>query len=156
MIKLYESGMFLIDGKISESGRALTKEEARKNTIAYPILKAHDYSDEEGRMKLKFDNVVSHDITYVAIIQSAKASGLKEFPVPYILTNCHNSLCSVGGTINSDDHAFGLSAAKKYGGIYVPAHQAVIHQYIREMNFWLDLKIILKTIIAVIKKDGSS
>ena len=107
-------------------------EPARKKTIAYPILTSHSTSDGDD-LKIKFDAMASHDITYVGIIQTARASGLKEFPVPYVLTNCHNSLCAVGGTINEDDHVFGLSAAKKYGGIYVPAHQAVIHSYMREM-----------------------
>lgn len=105
----------------------------RENTIAYQILKAHNLSDNMNNLTIKFDAMASHDITYVGIVQTAKASGLKSFPVPYVLTNCHNSLCAVGGTINEDDHVFGLSAAKKYGGIYVPAHQAVIHQYMREM-----------------------
>jgi aconitate hydratase len=107
--------------------------QAKKNTMAYSILTNHNTSKDEKNLKIKFDAMASHDITYVGIIQTAKASGLKEFPIPYVLTNCHNSLCAVGGTINEDDHNFGLSAAKKYGGIYVPAHQAVIHQYMREM-----------------------
>lgn len=107
--------------------------QAKKNTIAYSILTKHNTSEDEKNLRIKFDAMASHDITYVGIIQTAKASGLKEFPIPYVLTNCHNSLCAVGGTINEDDHNFGLSAAKKYGGIYVPAHQAVIHQYMREM-----------------------
>lgn len=111
----------------------LSPEEAGKNTIAYSILKKHNTSDNLKKLKIKFDALASHDITYVGIVQTAKASGLKEFPLPYVLTNCHNSLCAVGGTINEDDHVFGLSAAKKYGGIYVPAHLAVIHQYMREM-----------------------
>jgi len=106
---------------------------ARQNTIAYSILKAHNTSGDMTQLKLRFDALASHDITYVGIIQTARASGLKQFPVPYVLTNCHNSLCAVGGTINEDDHVFGLSAAQKYGGIFVPAHQAVIHQYMREM-----------------------
>ncbi len=105
----------------------------RRNTIAYTVMNAHNSSDDENLMRIKFDSLISHDITYVGIIQTARGSGLKEFPVPYVLTNCHNSLCAVGGTINEDDHVFGLSAAKKYGGIYVPANQAVIHQYAREM-----------------------
>ena len=107
--------------------------QAKKNTMAYSILTKHNTSKDEENLRIKFDAMASHDITYVGIIQTAKASGLKEFPIPYVLTNCHNSLCAVGGTINEDDHNFGLSAAKKYGGIYVPAHQAVIHQYMREM-----------------------
>ena len=110
-----------------ESGKA------RENTIAYGILNKHNISNDDKKLNIKFDALASHDITYVGITQTAKASGLKEFPIPYVLTNCHNSLCAVGGTINEDDHIFGLSAAKKYGGIYVPAHQAVIHQYMREM-----------------------
>ena len=112
---------------------APTPDRARKNTICYRILTEHNVAGSAERLRLKFDSLVSHDLTYVGIIQTAKAGGLEEFPVPYVLTNCHNSLCAVGGTINADDHLFGLSAAKKYGGIYVPAHQAVIHQYIREM-----------------------
>ena len=111
----------------------VTKEEAAKNTIAYGILEAHNTSGNMDSLKIKFDCMASHDITYVGIIQTARASGMEKFPIPYVLTNCHNSLCAVGGTINEDDHMFGLSAAKKYGGIYVPAHQAVIHQFMREM-----------------------
>ena len=107
--------------------------ELRRNTIAYQILEKHNHSKNPAQMQLVFDSLASHDITYVGIIQSASASGMKEFPVPYTLTNCHNSLCAVGGTINEDDHVFGLSAAKKYGGIYVPANLAVIHQFEREM-----------------------
>lgn len=116
---------------ISEA--SVEKEQARKGTIAYQILSAHNESGDHKNLKLRFDSLTSHDITYVGIVLTACASGMKEFPVPYVLTNCHNSLCAVGGTINEDDHAFGLSAAKKFGGIYVPAHQAVIHQYMREM-----------------------
>lgn len=111
----------------------INAEEAGKNTIAHSILAKHNTSEDLKKLKIKFDALASHDITYVGIVQTAKASGLKEFPIPYVLTNCHNSLCAVGGTINEDDHVFGLSAAKKYGGIYVPAHLAVIHQYMREM-----------------------
>ncbi len=111
----------------------LKNREFRKNTIAYNILMNHNKSESNSQLRIKFDALASHDITYVGVIQTARASGLNEFPVPYVLTNCHNSLCAVGGTINEDDHAFGLSAAKKYGGIYVPTHQAVIHQYMREM-----------------------
>ncbi|KOA18548.1 2,3-dimethylmalate dehydratase large subunit [Clostridium homopropionicum DSM 5847] len=118
---------------ISNLSSFLNQDIARKNTIAFDILMKHNKSDEDKKLNIKFDALASHDITYVGITQTAKASGLKEFPIPYILTNCHNSLCTVGGTINEDDHIFGLSAAKKYGGIYVPAHQAVIHQYMREM-----------------------
>ena len=111
----------------------LQPERAKTQTITHRILSAHNTSGEASQLRLRFDALASHDITYVGIIQTAKASGLKEFPVPYVLTNCHNSLCMVGGTINEDDHVFGLSAAQKFGGIYVPAHQAVIHQYMREM-----------------------
>jgi aconitate hydratase len=137
MVKLYDTGVYLVNGTEIVSGDSgnnlgITPEEARKNTIAYSILKSHNKSDNMEKLKIKFDCMASHDITYVGIIQTAKASGLKKFPIPYVLTNCHNSLCAVGGTINEDDHMFGLSAAKKYGGIYVPAHQAVIHQYMRE------------------------
>lgn len=145
MIKLYDGGAFLINGKdivpekdasgaAAAAGRNLDKEEARKGTIAYGILKAHNTSDNMDKLKIKFDAMASHDITFVGIVQTAKASGMKEFPIPYVLTNCHNSLCAVGGTINEDDHMFGLSAAKKYGGIYVPPHIAVIHQYMRERH----------------------
>ncbi|OPJ60045.1 hydratase [Clostridium oryzae] len=119
--------------EIASVKELLNSDKARKNTIAYSILMNHNKSGDEKNLRIKFDAMASHDITYVGIIQTAKASGLKEFPIPYVLTNCHNSLCAVGGTINEDDHMFGLSAAKKYGGIYVPAHQAVIHQYMREM-----------------------
>ena len=146
MVKLYDSGVFLINGKelvedrmdveatlVSKSGRRVTKEEARQGTIAYSILARHNSSDSMENLRLKFDALASHDITYVGIIQTARASGLEKFPVLYVLTNCHNSLCAVGGTINEDDHIFALSAAKKYGGIYVPPHLAVIHQYMREM-----------------------
>ncbi len=144
MIKLYDGGIFYANGEIigdDAQGKARLKalgindniDEARKKTIAYSILEKHNTSGNMKRLKIKFDAMASHDITYVGIIQTARASGLKEFPIPYVLTNCHNSLCAVGGTINEDDHAFGLSAAKKYGGIYVPAHLAVIHQYMREM-----------------------
>jgi aconitate hydratase len=126
---------FLIaKGEISSNlNNILNKDLARKNTISYDILTSHNTSDNPKKLKVKFDALASHDITYVAITQTAKASGLKEFPIPYVLTNCHNSLCAIGGTINEDDHVFGLSAAKKYGGIYVPPHEAVIHQYMREM-----------------------
>ena len=145
MIKLYDGGAFLINGKdivpekdasgaAAAAGRNLDKEEARKGTIAYGILKAHNTSDNMDKLKIKFDAMAYHDITFVGIVQTAKASGMKEFPIPYVLTNCHNSLCAVGGTINEDDHMFGLSAAKKYGGIYVPPHIAVIHQYMRERH----------------------
>ena len=133
MITLNPNGVYLLDGKtIAEQG-PLDKDQARENTIAYQILRAHDVNGSKGKkLNIRFDAMVSHDITYVGIIQTARASGLKEFPLPYAMTNCHNSLCAVGGTINEDDHVFGLSAAKKYGGIYVPANQAVIHQYARE------------------------
>ncbi|MCL2518419.1 MAG: hydratase, partial [Oscillospiraceae bacterium] len=126
MITLTHNGVFLPENK------NITIAEARKNTIAYQILNTHNTSGNDEKLKIKFDAMASHDITYVGIIQTARASGLKEFPIPYVLTNCHNSLCAVGGTINEDDHMFGFSAAKKYGGIYVPAHQAVIHSYMRE------------------------
>ncbi|MDP1990904.1 MAG: hydratase, partial [Syntrophales bacterium] len=114
-------------------GQKITKETARANTMAHQILTAHNRSGDGHHLKIRFDSLASHDITYVGIILTARASGMKEFPVPYVLTNCHNSLCAVGGTINEDDHVFGLSAARRYGGIFVPAHQAVIHQYVREM-----------------------
>ncbi len=140
MITLHPNGVYLLDGKTIASEGPLGKDEARENTITYQILRAHDTSvipsgasvSEHRALKIRFDAMVSHDITYVGIIQTARASGLTEFPLPYAMTNCHNSLCAVGGTINEDDHVFGLSAAKKYGGIYVPANQAVIHQYARE------------------------
>ena len=135
MVKLIKQGVYYMDGRIVKESQAFftqdKKEEAVKNTLSYAILKAHNAGDEEN-LKIRFDAIASHDITYVGIIQTAKASGLTSFPIPYTLTNCHNSLCAVGGTINEDDHVFGLSAAKKYGGDYVPAHLAVIHQYMRE------------------------
>ena len=131
MIKLTQNGVFLVDGKVAKSS-SVSPELARKNTIAYSILSSHNTSGDDKDLKIKFDALVSHDITYVGIIQTARASGLREFPIPYAMTNCHNSLCAVGGTINEDDHVFGLSAAKKYGGIYVPANQSVIHSYARE------------------------
>lgn len=147
MIKLYDNGVYLLNGtEIIEDNNeakaalasklgdgAITKELAAKNTIAYGILEAHNTSGNMEKLKIKFDKLASHDITFVGIIQTARASGLEEFPIPYILTNCHNSLCAVGGTINEDDHMFGLSCAKKYGGMYVPPHQAVIHQFAREV-----------------------
>ena len=146
MIKLYDGGVYLVNGTdIVEDGRdaaavltqktgsAPAKEEAAKETIAYSILKSHNTSGNMEKLKIKFDKLTSHDITFVGIIQTARASGLEKFPIPYVLTNCHNSLCAVGGTINEDDHMFGLSCAKRYGGVYVPPHQAVIHQYAREM-----------------------
>ena len=136
-MKLYDTGVYLQNGQeiISENQADLpvAKEEAAKNTIAYSILKAHNKSDNMEKLQIKFDKLTSHDITFVGIIQTARASGLEKFPVPYVLTNCHNSLCAVGGTINEDDHMFGLTCAKKYGGVYVPPHQAVIHQFAREM-----------------------
>lgn len=135
MIKLIKSGVYYIDGRLMKESVAFMveakKQKAIKGTLAYGILKSHN-KGSETELKLSFDELVSHDITYVGIIQTAKASGLKEFPLPYTLTNCHNSLCAVGGTVNADDHLFGLTAAKKYGGNYVPAHLAVIHQYMRE------------------------
>ena len=135
MVEVIKKGAYLVDGEIVWAGEAEGQESpdaAREKTIAYSILRQHDKSSDRKKMRLKFDALISHDITFVGIIQTAKASGLTEFPIPYAMTNCHNSLCAVGGTINEDDHAFGLSAAKKYGGIYVPANQAVIHQYARE------------------------
>ena len=144
MVKLYDGGAFLVNGTelvpeqeaeklVALTGKNVTKEEAKKGTIAYSILKEHNTADNMEHLKLRFDSMASHDITFVGIIQTARASGLTEFPIPYVMTNCHNSLCAVGGTINEDDHIFGLSAAKKYGGIFVPPHIAVIHQYMREM-----------------------
>jgi aconitate hydratase len=140
MLKLIDTPVYYYQGELYKDADRLPiapkeAEDAWKGTIAYRILSAHNKEkiDKKGRLNIKFDMLASHDITYVGIIQTARASGLKSFPVPYVLTNCHNSLCAVGGTINSDDHAFGLSAAIKYGGIYVPAHQAVIHSYMREM-----------------------
>ena len=130
-VTLYNKGMYLVNGVPAETA-SLSAEEARRGTIAYSILSAHNVSGNMDKLQIKFDALVSHDITYVGIIQTARASGLKEFPIPYAMTNCHNSLCAVGGTINEDDHVFGLSAAKKYGGIYVPANQSVIHSYARE------------------------
>ena len=132
MIKLRENGAFLVNGMLSETA-SNTKEEGKQKTIAYNILKAHNTSGNMDKLQIKFDKLTSHDITFVGIIQTARASGLEKFPIPYVLTNCHNSLCAVGGTINEDDHMFGLTCAKKYGGIYVPPHQAVIHQFAREM-----------------------
>lgn len=132
MVKLYEDGIYLLNGKNIVTGYDMSKEEAKKGTIAYSILKSHNTNSSMNNLKIKFDAMASHDITFVGIIQTAKASGMKKFPLPYVLTNCHNSLCAVGGTINEDDHMFGLSAAKKYGGIYVPPHIAVIHQFMRE------------------------
>ena len=146
MIKLYDNGVYLVNGTdivedngeaaaalAAKCGQAPSKEEAAKGTMAYSILEAHNTSGNMKQLQIKFDKLTSHDITFVGIIQTARASGLEKFPIPYVLTNCHNSLCAVGGTINEDDHMFGLSCAKKYGGIYVPPHQAVIHQYAREM-----------------------
>jgi len=145
MIKLYDTGAYLLNGTelvadteeaakiLASKGITATKDEASKNTMAYGILEKHNTSGNMEQLKIKFDKMTSHDITFVGIIQTARASGLTEFPIPYVLTNCHNSLCAVGGTINEDDHVFGLSCAKKYGGVYVPPHQAVIHQYAREM-----------------------
>lgn len=131
MITMHDGGTFLIDG-VPCSDSTHTPEEGRKRTMAWSILQAHNQSNNPEKLEIRFDAMVSHDITYVGIIQQARASGMEEFPIPYALTNCHNSLCAVGGTINEDDHAFGLSAAKKYGGIYVPANQSVIHSYARE------------------------
>lgn len=156
MVELVAKGVYLLKGRVlmedadrrsldelnnilGQAGcepltvRHIDRDTARKGTIAYQILANHNTSGNWRDLKLRFDALTSHDLTYVGIILTARASGLKEFPVPYVLTNCHNSLCAVGGTINEDDHVFGLSAARKYGGIFVPAHQAVIHQYMREM-----------------------
>ena len=144
MVKLYDGGAYLVNGtelvpeqetgKVEAlTGRAVDKEEAKKGTIAYSIMNKHNTSGDMSKLKIKFDAMTSHDITFVGIVQTAKASGMEKFPIPYVLTNCHNSLCAVGGTINEDDHVFGLSACKKYGGIFVPPHIAVIHQYMREM-----------------------
>lgn len=144
MIKLYDKGVYLLSGNEiieekdaaaikAKTGMEADKDIAKKGTISYGILTKHNTSGNEEKLKIKFDKLTSHDITFVGIIQTARASGLERFPVPYVLTNCHNSLCAVGGTINEDDHMFGLSCAKKYGGVYVPPHQAVIHQYAREM-----------------------
>lgn len=135
MVELIPHGVYLLDGKtiVNDATGMPSADESRENTITYGILRAHDVDGGKGKkMRIRFDAMVSHDITYVGIIQTARASGLEKFPLPYAMTNCHNSLCAVGGTINEDDHVFGLSAAKKYGGIYVPANQAVIHQYARE------------------------
>ena len=136
-MKLYDTGVYLLNGqKIVPENQAdvpVSKAEAAKNTIAYSILEAHNTSGNMEKLQIRFDKLTSHDITFVGIIQTARASGLEKFPVPYVLTNCHNSLCAVGGTINEDDHMFGLTCAKKYGGVYVPPHQAVIHQFAREM-----------------------
>ena len=132
-MKLTAAGAFIRDGRERVCDAALSAEEARKGTIAWRILQKHNVGGDEKNLRIRFDSLTSHDITYVGILQTARASGLTEFPVPYVLTNCHNSLCAVGGTINEDDHRFALSAAKKYGGTYVPAHLAVIHSYNREM-----------------------
>ena len=132
MIKLIEKGVYYRDGKLIRAKGC--DKTAKKGTMAYKILSAHNQSGNDEKLNIKFDEITSHDITYVGIIQTAKASGLEKFPIPYTLTNCHNSLCAVGGTINEDDHVFGLSAAKKYGGAFVPPHLAVIHQYMREMR----------------------
>ena len=136
-MKLYDTGVYLKNGQeiipAAEAQLPVSQEEAARNTIAYSILSAHNTSGNMDKLQIKFDKLTSHDITFVGIIQTARASGLERFPVPYVLTNCHNSLCAVGGTINEDDHMFGLTCAKKYGGVYVPPHQAVIHQFAREM-----------------------
>ncbi len=144
MVSLYDGGVYLVNGSeiVPEAeaskvqaltGKEVDKESARKGSMAYSIMEKHNTSGDMENLKIRFDSMTSHDITFVGIVQTAKASGMEKFPVPYVLTNCHNSLCAVGGTINEDDHMFGLSAAKKYGGIYVPPHIAVIHQYMREM-----------------------
>ena len=142
MIKLHEGGVYLVDGQLVPAAQAqgdprlqdITPQQAKKATIAYSILQAHNHSGDPASLQIRFDALASHDITYVGIIQTARASGMEKFPMPYVLTCCHNSLCAVGGTINEDDHMFGLTAAQKYGGIYVPPHVAVIHQYMREMH----------------------
>ena len=146
MVELLQGGAYLVDGReiiadtpeaqkaiFSKTGKEITKEDAAKQTISYGILESHNTSGSMDKLKIRFDKLTSHDITFVGIIQTARASGLTKFPMPYVLTNCHNSLCAVGGTINEDDHMFGLTCAKRYGGVYVPPHQAVIHQYAREM-----------------------
>ena len=146
MISLMETGAYLVNGTEivpdnadaaavikNKTGLEVSKDAAVKNTIAYGILESHNTSGNMDKLKIKFDKLTSHDITFVGIIQTARASGLEKFPIPYVLTNCHNSLCAVGGTINEDDHMFGLTCAKKYGGVYVPPHQAVIHQFAREV-----------------------
>lgn len=132
-MKLWEKGAYLVNGKLVESANGCNPADGAKKTLAYSILQKHNACGDEKNLKIKFDKITSHDITYVGIIQTARASGLEKFPLPYVLTNCHNSLCAVGGTINDDDHMFGLTCAQKYGGIYVPPHQAVIHQFAREM-----------------------
>ncbi|MBR4169976.1 MAG: hydratase, partial [Lachnospiraceae bacterium] len=133
MIRLSDGGTYLLNGNTISNTCGMPKEEAKKNTMAYRILQAHNVSGNMEDLQIRFDKLTSHDITFVGIIQTARASGLEKFPIPYVLTNCHNSLCAVGGTINEDDHMFGLTCAKKYGGVYVPPHQAVIHQFAREM-----------------------
>jgi len=145
MIEIFNNGAYLINGKeiiiddadapakLTQRGISASKEQAKEGTISYGILCAHNKSEDKANLMLKFDSLTSHDITYVGIIQTARASGMEQFPIPYVLTNCHNSLCAVGGTINQDDHVFALSAAKKYGGVYVPPHLAVIHSFNREM-----------------------
>ena len=138
MVTLYDSGVYLLNGKTlvpekeAQGQVNVTKEDAKKSTIAYGILQSHNVSDDPDNLKIRFDAITSHDLTYVGIIQTARASGLDKFPLPYVLTCCHNSLCAVGGTINEDDHLFGLTACKKFGGIYLPPHLGVIHQYMRE------------------------
>jgi aconitate hydratase len=144
-MKLYDTGVYLVNGEqlipddakaqgaLTQLGKKADKKAAAEGTMAYHILNAHNTSGNMEQLQIKFDKLTSHDITYVGIIQTARASGLEKFPIPYVLTNCHNSLCAVGGTINEDDHMFGLSCAKRYGGMYVPPHQAVIHQFAREM-----------------------
>ena len=144
MVKLYDGGIYLVNGReiVPETeaarvadltGKAADKAQAAKGTMAYGILASHNTTDDMEHLRMKFDSMTSHDITYVGIIQTARSSGMKEFPLPYVLTNCHNSLCAVGGTINEDDHMFALSAAHKYGGIYVPTNMAVIHSVNREL-----------------------
>lgn len=132
-MKLWEKGAYLVNGKLVENAAGCNAADGQKKTMAFSILQKHNTSGDASKLKIKFDKITSHDITYVGIIQTARASGMEKFPLPYVLTNCHNSLCAVGGTINEDDHMFGLTCAQKYGGIYVPPHQAVIHQFAREM-----------------------
>ena len=145
MIQLYDTGVYLLNGKevvpddqnaakrLAQTGKRADRESAKKNTIAYSILHNHNTSNDEKMLRLRYDSLTSHDITYVGIIQTARASGMTKFPILSAVTNCHNTLCAVGGTINQDDHMFALSAAKKYGGIYVPPNFAVIHSFKREI-----------------------
>lgn len=144
-MELYKNGAYLLNGRDlfpeenqaaaqARAGQPVDRETGRQGTIAWSILQSHNTSGDPQKLKIRYDALTSHDLTYVGIIQTARASGMDHFPMPYVLTCCHNSLCAVGGTINEDDHLFGLTAAKKYGGIFVPPHVAVIHQYMREMH----------------------